>query len=485
MKNSIEIIDCGLLQTILNYSAEAYAADGEEAIQEIMNLFQLSRVTMLMRTNRLQSLYLCEMLQSYSIQSQRYNRYDGDLNTDCIFNNLEYFTKGEEEAIADIIKKCSELYLEMTELKEESKNKSKYTIDDFKYGIPVEDARFILPTAFSCNKEVTFEGLSILGLFKLFKCERGIFPNMYEMLMDEVIRFLNTSDQGKLSADGESFMRKIIELLVELTPYTNRVGSERFFNVLGERENIEDINLLKDSINKESSMHKTGAAALMCTSTGDINDIYCSKSEEEFKHITERVAGGQHHMSILNHVTYSLLMKMSVPCYNQYVRHIHQQCIREDFHLDMLPYFIVPSSVSESPFLERFLELHVELCKVIQKLTENTENDTSASELSEIRRKYRMDAIKQLYPMGVELRVVCVTNLQNELKNKFPKRLCNKAQWEMRNVTRGVYSLVSNDIGNDNELLNDAKPGCCTKNGCPEGRGHCKDNSDVIKIFKK
>ena len=85
--------------------------------------------------------------------------------------------------------------------------------------------------------------------------------------------------------------------------------------------------------------------------------------------------------------------------------------------------------------------------------------------------------------MGTELRNRCTTNLVNELINKAPKRTCNKAQWEIAQITRTVINTIADDIGKDNRLLEVANPGCCTKNGCPEGKGRCKDNSNVIKIF--
>ena len=487
MKNQITIKDCGMLNSILNFCVEEVAEypESPDTINIILNAVQAVRVTMLMETNRLQSLYLCEMLQSYSIQSQRYTRYDGEINDIAIFNNSKLFTEGEQEAIAETIKKCRDLYLKMTELKEGSENKTKFTIDDFKYGIPVEDGRFILPLAICCNKECTFEGINFFKLLKLFETHEGIFPGMYEMLMEEIIRYLNTKPGiGELSEDGESCILSIIKLIINNIDVETRTLPSRFFNRYGNKEEIAEVNLLKDDINRYSAMRLTGAAALMCTTGGKTaEEVFNSKTEEEFKKITERVSGDQHHTSIAENASYTFLMKMSVACYNQYVRARHQQCLREEFDIETTHSVLVPSTISISGFAKEFIAMANELIMLICKLIENTQNCFGNSNLADITRKNRMDAIKQLYPMGTELRILCTTNLVNELINKAPKRTCNKAQWEIAQITRTVINIIANDIGKDNRLLEVAKPGCCTKNGCPEGKGRCKDNSNVIKIF--
>lgn len=487
MKNQITIKDCGMLNSILNFCVEEVAEypESPDTINIILNAVQAVRVTMLMETNRLQSLYLCEMLQSYSIQSQRYTRYDGEINDIAIFNNSKLFTEGEQEAIAETIKKCRDLYLKMTELKEGSENKTKFTIDDFKHGIPVEDGRFILPLAICCNKECTFEGINFFKLLKLFETHDGIFPGMYEMLMDEIIRYLNTKpDAGKLSEDGERCIRSIIKIIVNSIDVETRVLPSRFFNRYCNRLEINRVCLLKDNVNKYSAMRLTGAAALMCTTGGKTaEEVFNSKTDQEFKKITERVSGVQHHTSIAENASYTFLMKMSIACYNQYVRARHQQCLREEFDIEETNIVIVPQTITDNGFEKQFNEMCNELFMLICKLIENTQTCFGNSDLAENTKKNRMEAIKQLYPMGTELRILCTTNLVNELINKAPKRACNKAQWEIAQTTRIVLNTIAEDIGNDNKLLEVAKPGCCTKSGCPEGKGRCKDNSNVLKIF--
>lgn len=486
MKNLISIKDCGILNDVLNYCSEIISEKGEEAYQEIMNLVQTVRVTMIMKTNRLQSLYLCEMLQSYSIQSQRYVQYNGDLEDNIIFNGMESFSEGEQKEIRKVLENCRRLYLDMSELKPESINKAKFKIDDFKYGIPIEDARYILPLAFNCNKEVTFEGIHFFELIRLFLEKKDIFQNMFEMIMDEIIRFLNSKPENEnLTFEAEYAIRKIIMYITKNTTFTTRVLPTRFFDRYGKPDEIHRVNLLVDTVNQCHSMQKTGAAALMCTSNeNDPEKIFNSKTNDQFKRITERVSAENHHTSISEHASYTLLMKMTVCCYNQYVRARHQQCIREDFNIEFTNNIIMPQTINKSIFELRFTQTVRELFMLIVKLTENTEN-LGSSERTDSIKSSRLEYIKQLFPMSTELRVLCTTNLVNELINKGPKRLCNNAQWEIRTLSREVISIISNDFSEDgnSKLLATARPGCCTPNGCREGKGRCKDNSNVLRFF--
>lgn len=495
MKTKIRIKDFGMLGDIVDKAAliisdeNNYNEEGslkEEKLNEIMTIFQLPRVTMTLETNRYQSLFLCEMLQSYDIQSQRYVRYTGDLDNDTIFTNLDLFSKGEQEAIRNIVSECTQLYLDMSKLKEGSETKAKYTLDDFENGIPIEDARFILPMCFKCNTLMTFEGLHFIELLKLFNMRRDIFDDYFDQVMEEIIRLLKVKAKEEFSDEFNNFVYNLFNQLMNSVAVVTRVASNEYFDSYGKYDQIQDVNLIKDDTNEFSTMRKIGAAALTCTSSADTTEeVFNSCTDEEFSKVAQRVSGDMHHTSISEHGTYNFLFKMSVACYNQYVRARHQQCVREDFSPEISLRNVVPSTISKnSEYCQKYMKTCLDLGTLICKLYENIENDPATSDKEIEINKLKKEAIKQLFPMGLEIRVMCTTNLVNEVYNKAPKRACNKAQWEIRDITNKVLGTIMNDIGKDNRIMDYAKPGCCTSRGCPEGKGRCKDNSNVLKMYK-
>lgn len=458
-KGFIKIIDTGLLNPVLQYIDEKIQ-NGEDF--DILTLIKPVRVTLLLETNRLQSLYLCELLESYSVQSQRYCRYDSDIEKNTIFTNSELFSKDEKYKINEIINKSTQLYLDMTQLKPGHENKTKYTEDDFLYNIPIDDGRYILPMVYKCNTEMTVDGEGFLKLLKLLKEHRGIFGNMYETL---------------LSYNIPSYF--------EMSPI--RVAPVDFFNhIIGERCDWDCNVRLIENEDAVNPMQKSGAGALICTTSDQsVEEVFESKSIEQFTKITERVAYGTKHTSITEHSSVMFTTMCSVACYNQFIRHRHQEALREEFDFEFIinnyiP-FIFPESITNSEFNIRVMTLLTDMRELIEILYNNT--FISNSELEIMNQNKRLDAISQILPMGYQLRVIWSSNLSNEIY-KASKRTCMKAQWEIRHITHEILSLMQKYTIHENELLlSDAKPGCCNGKGCPEGKFRCKDNREVFKLF--
>lgn len=142
---------------------------------------------------------------------------------------------------------------------------------------------------------------------------------------------------------------------------------------------------------------------------------------------------------------------------------------------------VLPASIMSSKFMGDWYTTLSKLTATIKYLYTNT-LEMGDSELAVAKKEARLEAIKQLIPMGYEIRVICTTNLINETY-KATKRLCNKAHWEIGIITRMSIDLIKKEIGEDNKILDKCRPGCCTERGCSEGKFTCGDNSNVLELF--
>jgi Predicted alternative thymidylate synthase len=474
-KSFIKIIDPGLLKKTMEYVVE------NEILNQLPTYIKPVRITMVAEVNRLQSLFLCELLGSYSIQSQRYCRYDVNYQDNIIFENIDLFDKSEQAMLFSCIKEMTDLYLNMTVLKEESVNKTKYTADDFKNGIPIDDGRYILPMAYTCNKEMTLNGEQFLKLILLLYNNSGVFGDMYHELLDEIALVVNDIHA----------VEYIKTVALAMCGEARVVDKTYFDNIIGERENHNLIHMLDNGC-VYTPMIKSGAGALMCTTCGQSAiEILDNCDEKSSRKITERVAIGIHHTSISEHSVFSFIMKQSVPCYNQYLRHRPQDVLREEFDLEgiydkgLLHYMVLPDSIFDNGYTkmsDKFINTVNKVSETIRFIFNRAVNSSGSSEHANVLLNMKLDALKQLIPMGYQLRVICTNNIVNELY-KCTKRICNKAQWEIGDIMREALSLIKSKIGDDNKLLEMARPGCCTKSGCGEGKFRCKDNSNVLGLF--
>ena len=87
--------------------------------------------------NRVESTMICLICKdSYVQQSQRYVKNDETMFDEMKFENVALY-----EEFNALVRQSMSLYQRMTELKPESVGKSRTTPEDYKFGIPIEDAR--------------------------------------------------------------------------------------------------------------------------------------------------------------------------------------------------------------------------------------------------------------------------------------------------------------------------------------------------------
>lgn len=422
------------------------------------NLLENIYFTFRMKLSRYQSLILCEGQYAYSVQSQRYCRYDE--HAEVILEDIQddMFIEKDNEIILDYLDDCLSVYLALSEIKEGSENKSKFRTDDFKYGIPIEDARYILPMAFTCNQIVTMTGAQLIDFLSTI-ADKPKMITIYEKLMS----IKEVSD--------------IVDNIYKRTSYQDLLVSKNI-----------DINMNTNSsveLNFIDNLDIAGEAALTCTGN-KIDNVNLSK-------VATRVAGGMKHTSILDHVILSYKGQLSIAAYNQLVRHRLQKINRLMFDnkilVSPLDSIIIPPSIKNKSDEELSnilsnVQLHCKAKNVnelftyyFSKFLEMTEYFTLFT--------FNLDSDDSLFisllPMGSKIRFIVTNDLSNELYI-CKKRTCMKAQWEIRNFTYDKLKLIIKEIGNV-ELFRQLAAPDCINDKCHEGKECCGDNRLVKNIF--
>lgn len=116
---------------------ETHPAAGKATVEELLKTCNVSFV--LEGINRWQSTMICELKNSYVQQSQRYVTLDADGYV------LPQLKEEDQQKAQELIGRAFELYQRMSVLKGSFKGRPKK--EHYLYGIPVEDARYILPLA--------------------------------------------------------------------------------------------------------------------------------------------------------------------------------------------------------------------------------------------------------------------------------------------------------------------------------------------------
>ena len=450
MKTKFDMIDEGKLIDILRLPI----SDNSK-----IHLLDTTSVTVSITANRLQSLFICEQRYSYSIQSQRYCRFDAALNDSTILNGIENYIGTDKQKELDVLlAEIQDLYLEMTKVKAGHENVTKKTLADFEYGIPVEDARSILPMVFYANHIITMTGLEFMKLLNMMYHNDILFRDL-ECQIDKYIHSKTDRDMDIFSfvvknRDKLSFVESVI------TEEEYKIRTE----LLGDNiDHSSVVNIL--DYPKVPLLRKSGLGALTCTNMSHPVDINNSKTDEQMKRVTERVTFETGHTSVSENCNINWCMRMSVAAYNQYVRHRHQKCYRVDFGTSK---YIMPKTIEDSIFKDRVFEVMDRLFDFIEEIKTDQPRDINLELL-----------INQLYPMGYELKVLVNSNLINEF-HIGEKRNCNKAQNEIHHISLEKYKLLSKVVGSD-KLMSMAQPSCM--NGkCSEGKNTCGNNTN-IKIF--
>lgn len=405
--------------------------------------------------NRLQSTLMMELDDSYVQQSQRYVPISVD-NT--WVNELHLDNDISEEAIS-LISRSIDLYNRMTELKDNT-IKGRPKTSDFKYGIPYEDARYILPLAMPTNVTVSMSGDKLVDLYSLMIREYLIFDplvtKLYEHIPTIVVKYI---------------LRLFDSIYFIRYDKLNDVVLNNYYKL--DNLTIHDPVQVYDY---DDSSHDIAIASLTSTSKKSPTDVYNSWDDEDktrsSNDLIDRVLG-YGHFGVAEHSRSTFGMICSLSCYHQVLRHRIQSIYREPLRNIIEDRNIMnnrvylPNSIARSEFYGEYLAIIDDYNKLLKRKIE--------------RREHYSDKILFMLLNCHMVKFIVSSNDRNDCWI-YRERLCLTAQEEIRMLydkkrEHAVkYSHVIDKYG---------VPPCVTEGKCKEGKLYCGHMDDMKQMYKK
>jgi thymidylate synthase ThyX len=384
--------------------------------------------------NRVESTLICMVCKdSYVQQSQRYVKNDITMFDDMVFEN-----QALQEEYDALVRQSFSLYERMTELKPESVGKSRTTPDDYKWGIPIEDARYILPLSCKTNMTVTMSGnkFKMFALLLYYMAGTGnISESTWHSLLDE----LNEVD---------SECGKTVEKMVK--QYGR--GAKNPVNSFFKNTDVDKSKLFYADV-PEGAVYDLALGTLMSSAADPTEAIKKYSTQEKQEKMVLRVAGMGHY-SILEQCRFVSHDACSLTCFHQLIRHRHY---------DIMPIglmkllglketnYVIPETILESQFKREFEDIIAEWSDFGHRVVkqEPTNYHCMGTLLN-----------CQVIPFNL------IANVRADI-DVMKQRLCMNAQWEIRQMMLNrKKELMSTELGFIYKKF--AVPNCMSI-GCQEG----------------
>ncbi|WP_425448434.1 FAD-dependent thymidylate synthase [Dethiothermospora halolimnae] len=412
----------------------------ERSIKETLKTINISFV--IEGIDRIQSTLLCELKDSYVQQSQRYVTMGEDAYI------LPELSKEDTEKSKELLNRVFDLYIRMSELKE-GDFKGRPKIGNYKYGVPVEDARYILPLATKTNLAVAMTADKLFDLFYLINDKK--YYSIFNEFRKEI--------RGKLPVN-------LIKLLPEsYNSDNNKELIEKFYSE--DLKKIDNENKMVLLSKFEDLDVKVGLGALTSTQSSTPSQILTKWGDEARKNasgVVKRVLGYGHD-SISEQARTTFGMMCSMVTYHQQIRHRLSKNHREDFSnliKDRGRKILIPPTIRTSKFEEEFLSLA---------------NETKDFRMY-ILNKYGQDKALPFILNCDQVKLVISSNARMDIA-MLSERVCENAQWEIRELSTEKLMILKSlsEI-----LYNKAHPSCVFGK-CKEGKLSCGKQEEVRKKF--
>lgn len=209
-------------------------------------------------------------------------------------------------------------------------------------------------------------------------------------------------------------------------------------------------------------------AAKLCYSPSSVRDLISNQENSPNRKLLKKIVALGHH-SVLEHLSFTFGIEgISRVTSHQLVRHriasYSQQSQRYVKAGEALDY-IIPPSINENT---RVHEKFVNLVSSIKKLYDEM-----------IVEGIPLEDARYILPNAAETKIIVTMNAR-ELRHFFQLRCCNRAQWEIREMAKGMLKLVKEKAP---LIFSDAGPSCL-RGPCQEGEMACGKIEEVRQEFQ-
>ncbi|MDR3178500.1 MAG: FAD-dependent thymidylate synthase [Oscillospiraceae bacterium] len=243
------------------------------------------------------------------------------------------------------------------------------------------------------------------------------------------------------------------------------------------------------SYTKESEL-LVALAAKLCYSADRISDLkknFNKENSEKFLNMLLELG----HESPLEHASFTFAIEnVSRALLAQITRHRiasfsvqSQRYVNEDNFSYVVPPEIEKSLDAKEEFVKAMKECkehYLKLSSILSNIHKKNliANGKSKSVASETARKMAIEDARFVLPNACTTKMFCTFNARS-LMNFFKRRLCNRAQWEIRNL---AILMLKSVLKVAPILFSKIGPSCVFDNCC-EGKMSCGKQVDVKKFF--
>jgi len=312
-------------------------------------------------------------------------------------------------------------------------------------GVPVEDARFVLPYCFKTSMICTMNSRELyLFLDHCLSSEYEEFRRVGRTLLSKVKRIapsiygnlrLKTPEREGFEItfdEGESKPKKRVELLY----YTEKAD-----------EKVVLTSLIKNTrMDTKSLKERTGELKRRV-----MNNILKSSRPRELEQVNFTFRINDLSLSILTHIT----------------RHrIHSLIVPDFTIIGKSENYVVPDNVRKTSILEKKYREAFEISQEFQNFL--------------IKKKVPKNNLVYNYLSGNLIDIVTTMNAR-ELYHFLRLRTCLRAQWEVQRIANEMLKLVLNVAP---LTFRRAGPSCHLFGHCPEGKLTCGKFDEVVSQYK-
>lgn len=361
--------------------------------------------------------YLIEFrLASYTIKSGRYVNF-----SNAGFNLPNGFSEDQKKMLKTHYKKMFKIY------------------DKFvAAGIPVEDARFILPYGLKTNIYMSLNARELIHVICTMIYGRGKhYEEIYELGMQLKSQF-DERYPGLVEANAKNYTDDLSSVL-NITPSPCK--------------NIEYVSHTAELISYTENASQTLETVAKVSGFDKFDFIAALKDNKLSK--------------MLEHFNYTFKVEnFALIILKHYTRHRMQSLSTMPIaKMANINKFVMPESISSNAeFKSDFEKAIKENRKIFNKLVEQCINPY---------------LLIYITPHATAIDFVSTLNAR-ELLHFCNLRTCSRAQWEIRNLATSMLSQLK---AVDPKMFKNYGPSCYTYNVCPEGRLCCGKQNEMKEKF--
>ena len=364
-------------------------------------------------------------LASFTIKSGRYVNF-----SKAGFNLPEEFSNDQKYLVSAFYKKMFRVYDELIQK-----------------GIPIEDARFVLPYGIKTNIYMSVNARELVHIICTMIYGRGSqyseIKKLGLMLKTEIDkRYPNLIDSN--SKNYLSSANQISNLDIEKLYVISLQKNDEPINFVNQK-----VQFLNKNTQKPSEILKNMADFLK------IKDFCFENADDK-------------NLKLLEHFYYTFeISNFSVISLKHYTRHRMQSLSTKS--IAMLAFenkFVMPETIAKN--------------KEAKEIFENALKENRAVFSKLLKDKVSPELMVYVMPHATATDFISTMNLR-ELLHFINLRSCNRAKWEIRNLATEMTKMLKSQ---DSEIFDNFGPSCVTFGFCPEGRLCCGKQIQMKEKFK-